>query len=177
MITKALIIVDVQNDFVEDGALAVTGGRAIADLITSFTQVVEDDTFIVTTQDWHPRETQHFRRWPAHCVAGTDGAELALNVRRDVAVYKGTSSRDDGYSGFDGFTAAGEPLKEVLRSVLVTDLVVCGLALDYCVKATALDAQKLGFKTIVPLFLTAPVDEETGEAAVRELKAAGVRVV
>ncbi|HEU4546554.1 MAG TPA: isochorismatase family protein [Microlunatus sp.] len=181
---RALIVVDVQNDFCEGGSLAVAGGaevaRRIADLIGSDHSYDE----VVATRDHHVDPGDHFAErpdfvdsWPAHCVAHTEGAQHhpSLAAAAFAAIFdKGEYAA--AYSGFEGTSAAGEPLAVWLRSRGVDQVDVCGLATDYCVKATALDAARSGFVTAVLLDLTAAVDPANTDAVVDELTAAGVTV-
>ncbi len=174
----ALIIVDVQNDFTPGGALAVPDGDAV---IPAINALASDSLFVVATRDWHPPDHGSFAEqggvWPVHCVAESEGAQLALEVDQDlidVVVDKGRSRDADGYSGFED-----TGLDELLRSRDVDTVHVAGLALDYCVRATALDARRAGFDVVVHLSATRPVDvlPGDGERAVAELRAAGVEVV
>ncbi len=186
----ALVVVDVQNDFADPaGSLAVPGA---AEVITAVNDEIgaatEAGSTVVYTQDWHPPRTPHFVTdggpWPVHCVRGTWGAELhpGLTVVPGDPVLKGTAG-EDGYSGFTmRDTTSGRDvatgLDDVLRAHGVRRVVVVGLALDYCVKATALDAVALGYACAVPLVATAPVEVHAGDgaAAMAELVVAGVDV-
>ena len=181
--SRALIIVDVQNDFCEGGSLAVGGGAAVAAGIS----LVLDKAgarwdHVVATKDYHVDPGAHFSAhpdfvdsWPAHCVVGTGGAdfhpELATD-RIEAVFHKGEHAA--AYSGFEGRTTAGETLTEWLRSRSVTEVEVVGIATDHCVRATALDAAGEGFATTVLLELTAGVAATTTEAALQELRAASV---
>lgn len=143
---NALIIVDVQNDFCPGGALAVTDGDQVVAVIN---QLAGQFDVTVASKDWHPPETVHFTKWPAHCVHDTEGA--AFHPRLDTSkiqkiFLKGTGNKDDGYSAFE---ATNDNLAQYLKEKGVTDVYVAGLATDYCVKATALDAQTQGFTTYV----------------------------
>ena len=186
----ALVVVDVQNDFADPaGSLSVPGAAAVIEAInTEIAAATAADAAVVYTQDWHPPRTPHFAidggPWPVHCVRDTWGARLHpdLTVVRGDPVLKGTAG-EDGYSGFTmRDTSSGDRrptgLHDVLRARDVERVVVVGLALDYCVKATALDAVALGYDTVVPRAATAAVDVQRGdgEAAVAELLAAGVAV-
>jgi nicotinamidase/pyrazinamidase len=187
----ALVVVDLQNDFADPaGSLAVHGGANLVPIINGeITMAGAEDATIVFTQDWHPQRTPHFVTdggiWPVHCVAGTWGAELHPDVDPSAAgtaarVRKGANG-EDGYSGFTmrdpktGKTSATE-LEGLLREADVEWVVVCGLATDYCVKATALDARALGFETAVLIDAIRPVDlaEGDGDRAIEEMTAAGV---
>jgi nicotinamidase/pyrazinamidase len=174
---EALIVVDVQNDFCPGGALAVTDGDQVVDPIN---ELAEQVGFVVATRDWHPLDHSSFAAqggpWPVHCVQGSSGAELHPGVRRDridVVVDKGQVSELDGYSGFQG-----TELDRLLRERGVDTVHVAGLALDYCVKETALDARRAGYEVVLHRRGTRPVEVQAGdgERAVEELRAAGVEV-
>ncbi|HEV7174302.1 MAG TPA: nicotinamidase [Solirubrobacteraceae bacterium] len=174
----ALLVIDVQNDFCPGGALAVTDGDAVVEPIN---RLAARSPFVVATRDWHPADHGSFADgggpWPAHCVQGTDGAALHRGVdseQIDVIVDKGQARDLEGYSGFED-----TELERLLREHDVDTVHVAGLALDYCVKATALDAKRAGFDVIVHRDATRAVDVEPGDGdrAVQELRAAGVKVV
>ncbi len=187
----ALIVVDVQNDFADPaGSLSVRGGDAIVPAVNAeIGLALAGEARVAYTQDWHPETTPHFARdggvWPVHCVAGTWGAELhpALLVAPGALRVRKGANGEDGYSGFSmrdpatGVTVP-TPLELMLRESGVTDVVVVGLATDYCVKATALDAVRLGFATTVLRECVAAVDlaDGDGERALDEMLAAGVRL-
>lgn len=187
---RALFIIDVQNDFTEGGALGVTGGEAVAAGITRHLAEHGDDyDHVFASRDWHDAEGGnggHFAEgepdyttsWPVHCVAGSEGAEYhhALDTKRvDTHIRKGQGSH--GYSIFEGVTPEGRPLAEVLAEAGVTDVDVVGLATDYCVRVSALDAIADGLRVRVLADLTAPVDAASGEAALAEITSAGGVVV
>jgi nicotinamidase/pyrazinamidase len=180
--TRALVVVDVQNDFCEGGSLAVSGGAAVAAAITEHTRAAAADyAHVVATRDHHIDPGHHFAEqpdfletWPAHCVVGSGGVELhpALDREPLEAVFdKGEYAA--AYSGFEG-RAEGVPLAEWLRERGVDAVDVVGIATDHCVRATALDAVGQGFATRVLLRLTAGVTDGTTDAAIEELKTAGV---
>ena len=186
----ALIVVDVQNDFADPaGNLSVTGGADIVPVVNAEIAAASNaGGLIVYTQDWHPESTPHFAKdggpWPVHCVAGTWGAELhpALDVAGDQ-VRKGVNG-EDGYSGFtmsDPVSGQSIPteLEAILRGRDIARVVVCGLATDYCVKATAIDAANLGFDTSLLLDAVRAVDVSPGDGdrAVAEMRETGVAVL
>jgi nicotinamidase/pyrazinamidase len=184
--TKALIVVDVQNDFI-DGSLAVADGAETAQRIFRLIQRDHNDyAAIVTTQDWHIDPGDHFSEtpdfkdsWPVHAVAGTPGSELHPRLRPalgyvDDQFFKGQHAA--AYSGFEGTDSVGTDLEAFLRSVGVTEVDVVGIATDYCVKATAIDAAKAGFDTHVLIPYTAAVAPESAKTAREEMTAAGVKV-
>jgi nicotinamidase/pyrazinamidase len=175
---RALIVVDVQNDFCPGGALAVPEGDAVVEPINQMARVAP---FVVATRDWHPADHGSFAEqggvWPVHCVAGSSGAELHPGIDRglvDAIVDKGQAVDREGYSGFED-----TDLSQFLRDHGVDAVDVVGLALDYCVKATALDARREGFDVTVHRGATRAVEVAPGDAerAVQELRAAGVSVV
>jgi nicotinamidase/pyrazinamidase len=181
---KAIIVVDVQNDFCEGGSLAVAGGAAAAGRITR--RLAEGGYDVaVATRDHHVDPGSHFSdhpdfraSWPPHCVVGTGGVELHPDLDRSHlgAVFdKGEYAA--AYSGFEGRTEGGTGLARWLRGQGVTEVEVCGIATDYCVRATALDAVREGFAATLRLDLCAGVDAETSAAAVEEMRAVGVTPV
>jgi nicotinamidase/pyrazinamidase len=186
---SALVVVDVQNDFADPaGSLAVRGGADIVPLVNEAVAAAHAaGALVVYTQDWHPPHTPHFAQdggiWPVHCVAETWGAELHPNLEvRGPRVRKG-SHGEDGYSGFtmrDATTGATKPteLEALLRERGVTRVALCGLATDYCVRATGLDAVRLGFAAVLLRDAVRPVDMQPGdgERAIAELDAAGVAI-
>jgi len=183
----ALIVVDMQNDFADpEGSLYVRGGEEVVPLVNQEIELARGaGATVVYTQDWHPEHTPHFARdggiWPVHCVQGTWGAEFhpQLEIEGEV-VRKGTGG-EDGYSGFSTrHPETGEErpteLEDLLRRRQIRKVVVAGLATDYCVKATALDAADLGFATTLLRAAVRPVELEPGDGqrAVDAMAAAGV---
>ena len=185
--TRALIIVDVQNDFCEGGSLPVEGGAMVAAGISGVLAAGEDVPHwdhVVATKDHHIDPGAHFgdppdfvASWPVHCVVGTAGVEFhpALDTDRIEAVFE-KGEHAAAYSGFEG-QAGGIGLAAWLRMRDVSEVDVVGIATDHCVRATALDAAREGFATTVLLDLTAGVAAATTEAALGELRAAGVTLV
>ena len=179
---RALIVVDVQNDFCEGGSLEVTGGAAVAHAITDYLATARGYDHVVATKDLHIDPGDHFSdqpdyasSWPPHCVAGSPGADFQpdLDTGRIEAVFrKGAYSA--AYSGFEGIDDAGTPLLEWLRRRGVDEVDVVGLATDHCVRSTAEDAARAGLSTRVLLDLTAGTAAESTVAAVEEMRAAGV---
>jgi nicotinamidase/pyrazinamidase len=181
---RALIVVDVQNDFCEGGSLAVAGGAAVAQAITELL-ANHDYDHVVATMDFHIDPGDHFSddpdyrtSWPRHCVAGTAGADYhpafdpsAVEARFTKGEYSAA------YSGFEGTDENGTSLTDWLRQRDVYTVDVVGIATDYCVLATAADAKAAGFTTRVLLDLTAGVAPESTDAAVETMRAAGVEVL
>jgi nicotinamidase/pyrazinamidase len=187
----ALIIVDLQNDFADPaGGLSVAGGSAIVPTVNAeIASAQAGGALVVATQDWHPSTTPHFAKdggiWPVHCVADTWGAELhpGLDLAGDAPRVRKGVGGEDGYSGFsirDPLSAAttATELADVLRDRGVQHVVVVGLATDYCVKETALDAARLGFGTVLLTDAIAAVDLAPGDGdrAIEEMRAAGVGI-
>lgn len=202
---KALIIVDVQNDFCEGGSLATERGAEVAALISEYIETRHGDyEAIVATLDWHVNPGDHFSdtpdyktSWPRHCVAESRGADTHENLDTDyIEAFFRKGAFEAAYSGFEGLLApensvmTGEreagaavedeipklSLDDWLQEHEITDVDVVGIATDFCVKATALDAVDAGYETRVLLDLTAPVSEEGQDDAVDELEDAGVTV-
>ena len=174
----ALIVVDMQNDFCSGGALEVPEGDAVIEPIN---QLLERSSFVVATRAWHPPDHASFAvnggPWPMHCVQGSAGAELHPRIKHeriDVVVDAGRTRDAEGYSGFEQ-----TELERLLRRHAVDRVHVGGLALDYCVKATALDAQRAGFEVVLHRDATRAVEVKPGdgERALRELRKAGVQIV
>ena len=182
---RALIVVDVQNDFCEGGSLAVDGGGDVARAISRYLQDGNGYAHVVATNDYHVDPGSHFSdepdyasSWPRHCVVGTQGVRFHpdLDLTRVEAVFrKGTHAA--AYSGFEGVDDAGTPLGDWLREHDVDEVDVVGIATDYCVRATAADAAGAGFATRVLLGLTAGVTPESTAKAIEEMSAAGVELV
>lgn len=181
--SRALIVVDVQNDFCEGGSLAVAGGAAVASAISELLGGEPGYDHVVATQDHHIDPGAHFSEnpdyvdsWPVHCVAGTPGADFHPNLanRPFEAVFtKGEYAA--AYSGFEGF-AEGESLAEWLADHQVTEVDVVGIATDHCVRATALDAAAAGLTTTVLLPLTAAVAPDRLPATLADFADGGVGV-
>ena len=180
---RALIIVDVQNDFCEGGSLPVTGGAAVAAGVSlALARGGARWDHVVATKDWHIDPGTHFSdhpdyldTWPAHCVVGSSGADFhpeLVTDRIEEVFHKGEHKA--AYSGFEGHSESGETLADWLRSRSVTEVELVGIATDHCVRATALDARREGFDTTVLLNLTAGVAQGTTEAALEEFRTASV---
>lgn len=181
--TDALIVVDVQNDFCSGGSLAVPDGDAVVPVLDEYMARAADAGIpIFATRDWHPEHTSHFVTgggpWPPHCVQGTRGAAFHPELRLPsgtLVVSTGMGPEDQGYSGFDGELPDGQSLEDTLRARGVDRVYVGGLATDYCVRATVLDALKHGFMASVLVDAVRPVDVKPGdgERALNEMLAAG----
>jgi len=181
---RALIIVDVQNDFCEGGSLAVTGGSAVARGISELLASGPGYAHVVATKDFHIDPGEHFSEnpdyaasWPRHCVVGTDGADFHPDfdpAAVEAVFMKGHYSA--AYSGFEGTDESGTTLADWLRRRGVDEVDVVGIATDYCVRATAVDAADAGFSTRVLLDLTAGVAPDSTAKAVEDLRAVGVEV-
>jgi nicotinamidase/pyrazinamidase len=180
--TRTLVIVDVQNDFCEGGSLAVAGGTAVARAISAHAAATEY-AHVVATRDHHVDPGSHFatrpdyqESWPAHCVVGTSGVELHPDLdRRPIEAVFDKGEYAAAYSGFEG-SFDGQGLADWLRARDVDAVDVVGIATDHCVRATALDAVGAGFRTRVLLDLTAGVSSASTDAALDQLRAAGVEL-
>lgn len=183
--SRALVVVDVQNDFCEGGSLAVTGGAAVAGRISDLLRSSEQYDARVATQDHHIDPGGHFsaapdyaETWPRHCVVGTDG--VAFHPDLDVEPIDEVFRKGEyaaAYSGFEGRSTDGVALADWLRSRRIEQIDVCGIATDYCVRATVLDAVAAGFEVRVLTELCAGVAPETTEVALVELTDAGAELV
>ena len=189
---NALFIIDVQNDFCEGGSLAVAGGAACASNITGFlNELASGYDLIIASHDWHsaegdngghfavaPAEPDFLNSWPVHCVAGSVGAEYHPNFDTrlvDVHIEKGQGK--PSYSIFEGVTREGQPLLDLLEEREITDVTVVGIATDYCVLASALDAKTSGREVTVITALTAGVAAASSEQAIDTMVDAGCNVV
>jgi len=195
----AVIIVDLQGDFTElkEGSLAVPGtGHDFITMVQDCTRILKEEGFpIFATQDWHPRKhisfyTNHEGKdafdvitlrgkqqvlWPPHCVQETEGAKLLLDSELiDIIVKKGTEIEFDSYSGFKDDGENQTPLHSFLQERCITEVVIYGIATDYCVKATALDALKRGYQVQVIEELSRSVDPDTSSQALHEMQSLGV---
>jgi nicotinamidase/pyrazinamidase len=175
---SALLIIDFQNDFTPGGALAVEGGDEIAEPIK---RLAPEFDHVLATRDWHPPDHASFETeggpWPVHCVQGTHGAELHPAMRDipvEAIVDVGAEREDEGYSGFEK-----SKLEDLLRERGVDEVAVVGLATDYCVRASTIDACKLGFDTTVVTDAIRAVDVNPGDGdrALEEMKDAGAKLV
>ena len=179
---KALIVVDVQNDFCPGGSLAVAhGDEVVAPLNKLMKEFLDRGEPVYKTRDWHPEKTKHFAAyggtWPVHCVQNTRGAEFhpdLLDDPRITTISKGFDERADGYSGFDG-----TQLAQLLRDEGVEEIWVGGLATDYCVKQTVFDGLRNGFKVkaLADAMRAVNVNPDDGKKAVEQMREAGAEVV
>ena len=189
---NALLVIDVQNDFCEGGALACAGGAAVAQKITDYLNSGKSNyDYVIASRDWHtPGELNdgHFpaygnepdfvKTWPLHCLAGSQGAEYHPSLDGtliDIHIKKGQSA--NGYSIFDGTDESGKSFAQVISDLEISSVDVVGIATDYCVRASALDSLKHGLNVKVITSLTAGVNSQSTEAAIDEMVDAGVRVV
>jgi nicotinamidase/pyrazinamidase len=191
-LTTALFIIDVQNDFCEGGSLAVVGGAAVAAGITDYLEAHREDyDYVIASRDWHdgnsdngghfalaPAKPDFVHSWPTHCVAGTHGAEYHSNLNValiDVHIEKGQGK--PSYSIFEGVTPERIALVDLLADLEIEHIDVVGIATDYCVLASALDARSAGFEVRVIADLTAGVAAATSAAALQTMKESGCQVV
>lgn len=181
---RALLVVDVQTDFCPGGALAVPAGDGV---IPTLNRVIEQahtrGWAVYASRDWHPPDSGHFAafggRWPVHCLAGSPGAAFAPDLRLPadaVVISKGRSRLDAGYSVFEGTTDSGRLLVDDLKGRRIARLYVGGLATDYCVRASVLDACRAGFDVAVLTDAIAGLDPDGARRALRDMQAAGARL-
>ena len=182
---RALIVVDVQNDFCEGGSLPVSGGARLASAIDAYLAGDPGYDHVVATEDFHVDPGDHFSdrpdyssTWPPHCVAGTPGVDLhpGLDTSRIEAIFR-KGDYTAAYSGFEGVDEDGTPLLEWLRRRGVDEVDVVGIATDHCVRRTAQDAARAGLTTRVLVGLTAAVSPESAGEALAEMRAAGIELV
>lgn len=189
---KALLIVDVQNDFCEGGSLACTGGAAVASAISEHLASHGDDySLVLASRDWHDAGNDnggHFasagtrpdfvNNWPVHCVSGSHGAEYHENLDTsdiDVHLYKGMGK--PSYSAFEGVTESGQGILEILSEYNITELDVVGIATDYCVQASAIDAAKSGLVVSVLQDLCVGVASASSQAALETMASNGCKIL
>ena len=184
---RALLIVDVQNDFCEGGSLAVAGGAAVARAITTYLAGPDREWYdhVLATQDFHIDPGEHFSAhpdyavsWPPHCVVGTEGAQFHPDL--DAGPFEEVFRKGQhaaAYSGFEGNSGSGNSLLAWLSEQQVTEIDIAGLTTDYCVRATAVDAAAAGFATRVLLGMTAGVAPATTAVAVDSMRAAGITLI
>jgi nicotinamidase/pyrazinamidase len=181
--TTALVVVDIQNDFCPGGSLGITGGDEVVPIINRFFERFSRDRLpIFVSRDWHPPRTKHFKeyggKWPAHCVQWTTGAEFHRDLdipREAVIISKGMDPNRDDYSAFHAKTADGKELADALRDAGVGHIYLGGLATDYCVRETALEALRQGLSVTVMVDACRGVDVQPGdsELALKEIEEAG----
>lgn len=187
---RALLVIDVQNDFCEGGALAVAGGAKVASKISEYLETSKYD-LVVASRDWHDADNTnsgHFAEngsepnykttWPVHCVANTEGAKYHPNLSTagiDVDIFKGQGQ--NGYSIFEGVTNDGQSFADLLQAKSITEVDVVGIATDHCVLASATDSKKHGLKVRVISSLTAGVSSESTEAAIDRMIDDGIEVI
>lgn len=183
---SALLIVDVQNDFCPGGSLAVAGGDAVVPVLNRYAEAfAAAGRLVIADRDWHPARTTHFAEfggaWPVHCVQGTPGAEYHPDLKLPegtVHVVKGMGAEEDAYSVFQGRDLSGRPFAQLLADHGIRKLYVGGLATDYCVRHTVLDALRHGFEVVVLEDAVRGVNVQPGDAdrALAEMREAGAVV-
>ncbi len=173
---KTLLIVDVQNDFCPGGTLAIDEGNKVVPVIN---QIINKFDLVLASKDWHPEDTIHFDNWPVHCVRNTKGAELHPDLKVDKIdqiLLKGTGNRNDGYSAFE---ATNICLEKFLREKGINELYITGLATDYCIMATAIEATEKGFNTYVITDTIKAFNAQPGDnvRALKKMKKAGCNLM
>lgn len=184
---KALLVVDLQNDFLPGGALGIKGGDKIIPAVNKYIKIFVSRKFpVFASRDWHPKKTVHFKKcggaWPPHCILGTKGAAFNSKLRlpkKVVLIYKGMDPGKDSYSAFQAKDANGAGLPALLRGLGTKELYIAGLATDYCVKFTARDALKQGFKVKILLDAVKGVNlrPDDSERAIKEMLKVGAKKV
>jgi nicotinamidase/pyrazinamidase len=182
---KALIIVDLQNDFCPGGALAVKDGDKIVAIINRYIKFfLQKNLPIFASRDWHPKETKHFKKfgglWPAHCVQNTKGAQFHPQLKlpkEAIILSKGMDPQKDSYSIFQARDPQGIDFVNLLKILGISELFVGGLATDYCVKYSALDALKSGFKVNLLIDAIKAVDPKDSEKAIGEMVGSGAKKI
>lgn len=173
---KALLVVDLQNDFCPGGTLPAPEGDKVVPVIN---KLIDKFELVIASKDWHPEDSIHFNKWPKHCIKHTRGAEFHPDLKSEKIQFtflKGTEGKDDGYSAFE---ATNENLKDYLKEKKVTDLYIAGLTTEYCVKETAIDAVKNNFRTTVVNDAIEGVREHEfdEQIALNEMKKTGVTLI
>jgi nicotinamidase/pyrazinamidase len=182
--SDALLVVDLQYDFLPGGSLGIQEGDQVIPVINTLIEAAKKGhATIIATRDWHTANHVGFKEqggpWPPHCVRNTHGAQFHEDIQypANALVVSKVSEIYHEYSAFPAMTDDGQPLPKILEERHIKRVIICGLALDYCVKASSLDAVKLGFETIVALDATRAINTEDGEEAVRVLKSFGVQFI
>lgn len=184
---EALLIVDVQNDFCPGGALAVTEGDHVVPVLNQYIEYFHAKNMpIFASRDWHPLRTKHFKKyggpWPVHCVQSTSGAQFHPHLKlppETIILSKGMDPGEDSYSAFQGFDSRGNSFLDILKKKKIKNLYVGGLATDYCVKSSVLDARKFGFKVYLLMDAIRGVNlkPEDSEQAILEMISAGAKKI
>lgn len=182
---KALIIVDLQKDFCPGGALAVKDGDRIISIINRYIRIfVQKRLPVFASRDWHPKETKHFKKfgglWPVHCVQNTKGAQFHSRLKlpkETIILSKGMNPQKDSYSVFQAQDPQGVDFVNLLKILGISELFVGGLATDYCVKYSVLDALKLGFKVNLLIDAIKGVDPKDSQKAIDEMVSGGAKEV
>lgn len=181
---KGLLIVDVQNDFLPGGALGIPGSDILIGVLNSYINLFHNRYPIFASRDWHPAKSRHFKEyggiWPAHCVQESEGAMFGPGLMLPESAYivsKGMDEEKDGYSAFEAETVNRVELNELLRRLDVTDLYIGGVATDYCVKSTVLEALTLGFKVhlLVDAIMGVNINEDDADRALAEMYEEGAQ--
>jgi len=180
---KALLVVDVQNDFCPGGALGIKDGDKIIPAINRYIKIfVSKKLPVFVSRDWHPRKTGHFKKWPVHCVQNTKGAAFHPKLKlpkEAILLYKGMDSREDSYSVFQAKDQNGMAFPDLLRILGIEEIYIGGLATDYCVRFSTRDALKEGFKVKILLDAVKGVNlkPEDSVKAIREMVRGGARKI
>ncbi len=182
---KALLAVDVQNDFCPGGALGISEGDKVVPVLNKYIKSFSSNKLpIFASRDWHPKETKHFKAfgglWPEHCVQETEGAMFHPDLKlpeETIILSKGMDPEEDSYSAFQAFDSQGNSFSNLLNSLEIKEFYIGGLATDYCVKATALDALKNSFKVKLLMDAIRGVNQEDSQEAIKEILNKGTQKI
>jgi nicotinamidase/pyrazinamidase len=182
---RALIVVDVQNDFCPGGKLGVKDGDKVVKPLNQYIRFFSRHKLpVFATRDWHPEKTRHFKifggLWPVHCVENTRGASFRKDLKIPFGtgiLSKGMDPRKEGYSVFSAEDSRGRGLLRILRALKIKEIYIGGLTTEYCIRYTVLDALKYGFKTAFLADAVMPVNLQEGKKVIKELKKAGARAL
>ena len=181
---QALLVVDIQNDFCPGGALGVQESDQIIPVVNKYVQqFLRKQITVFISRDWHPIKTNHFKEfggpWPTHCVQNTTGGDFHPDFQipeSAIILSKGNDPQLDGYSVFDAVDFNNQPFSEVLKKMAINELFICGIATDYCVRFTALDALKSGFKVNILVDAIKGVDLEASKKTIDEIIAKQAKI-
>ena len=182
-VRRALVVVDVQNDFCPNGALAVPEGDSVVPVLNHYVELFSKHHLpIFLCRDWHPQKTRHFKAyggpWPKHCIQNTRGAQFHSDLKlpaNAIILSKGVDPEQDGYSVFESLDTQGNNFLGLLNSLGVTEFYIGGLATDYCVRETVFDALRQGFKATLLMDAMRGVNQEDSRKAIREMIVQGAK--
>lgn len=177
-IENALLIVDLQNDFLDGGALGIKDSKNIIEPLNNFLKQINQRWLIVASKDHHPKNHCSFTTWPIHCVKNTNGSQIhELSVKPRIIFKKGTKKQADSYSAFFNSQEKQTKLNKILKKHEIKNLYVCGLAFDYCVIASAIDGAKNGYNTYIIKDFTASVDVKNEKDVINKSKENNIKII